>query len=130
MIVARFKVQCWPERTEEMGAATAVEAPSREIPGVVHFDAARSLTDPDTFVVIDVFEDRHALERQNAQGEVAKVLTLIEAGALTGAFEWTVWEPQRRSRSGYARQVDGYLRPEAARARRRPAIGGWPAGFR
>ena len=76
-----------------MGAAiAAVEAPSREIPGVVHFDAARSLTDPDTFVVIDVFEDRHALERQNAQGEVAKMLTPIEAGALTGAFEWTVWE--------------------------------------
>jgi quinol monooxygenase YgiN len=93
MIVARFKVQCRPEHTEEMGAAiAAVEAPSREIPGVVHFDAARSLTDPDTFVVIEVFEDRHALERQNAQGEVAKVLTLIEAGALTGAFEWTVWE--------------------------------------
>ena len=43
MIVARFKVQCRPERTEEMGAAiAAVEAPSREIPGVVHFDAARS----------------------------------------------------------------------------------------
>jgi quinol monooxygenase YgiN len=93
MILARFKVQCRPERTEEMGAAiAAVEIPSREIPGVVHFDAARSLTDPDTFVVIEVFEDRHALERQNAQGEVAKMLTLIEAGALTGAFEWTAWE--------------------------------------
>jgi hypothetical protein len=34
MIVARFKVRCRPERTEEMGAAiAAVEAPSREIPG-------------------------------------------------------------------------------------------------
>ena len=28
----------------------------------------------------------------NAQGEVAKVLSLIEAGALTGNYEWTVWE--------------------------------------
>jgi quinol monooxygenase YgiN len=93
MIVARFKVQCRPERTEEMCAAiAAVEAPSREIPGVVHFDAARSLTDPDTFVVIEVFQDRQALERQNAQGEVAKVLSLIEAGALTGDYEWAVWE--------------------------------------
>jgi len=35
MIVARFKVQCRPERSEEMAAAiAAVEAPSREIPGV------------------------------------------------------------------------------------------------
>jgi hypothetical protein len=33
-----------------------------------------------------------ALERQNAQDEVAKVLSLIEAGALTGDYEWTVWE--------------------------------------
>ena len=93
MIVARFKVQCRPERTEEMGAAiAAVEAPSREMPGVVHFDVARSLTDPDTFVVIEVFEDRQALERQNAQSEVAKVLSLIEAGVLTRDYEWTVWE--------------------------------------
>jgi len=31
-----------------MGAAiAAVEAPSREIPGVVHFDVARSLMDPE-----------------------------------------------------------------------------------
>jgi hypothetical protein len=39
-----------------------------------------------------VFEDRQALERQNAQGEVAKVLSLVEAGALTGDLEWTDWE--------------------------------------
>jgi quinol monooxygenase YgiN len=93
MIVARFKVRCRPERTEEMAAAiAAVEAPSREIPGVVHFDVARSLTDPGTFVVIEVFEDRQALERQNAQSEVARVLSLVEAGTLTGDYEWTVWE--------------------------------------
>jgi quinol monooxygenase YgiN len=55
MILARFQVQCRPERTEEMAAAiAAVEAPSRALPGVVHFDVARSLTDPDTFVVIEV----------------------------------------------------------------------------
>jgi quinol monooxygenase YgiN len=93
MIVARFKVQCQPERTEEMRAAiAAVEAPSREIPGVIHFDVARSLTEPNTFIVIEVFEDRQALDRQNAQGEVANVLSLVEAGALTGDYEWTVWE--------------------------------------
>jgi hypothetical protein len=43
-------------------------------------------------IVIEVFKDRQALERQNAQGEVAQVLSLIEAGALTGDPEWTVWE--------------------------------------
>jgi quinol monooxygenase YgiN len=93
MIVGRFKVQCRPDRTDEMAAAiAAVEAPSRGLPGVIHFDVARSLTDPNSFVVIEVFEDSRALERQSAQSEVARVLGLIEAGALTGDLEWTVWE--------------------------------------
>jgi quinol monooxygenase YgiN len=96
MIIGRFKVQCQPDRTDEMAAAiAAVEAPSRELPGVIHFDVARSLTDPNSFVVIEVFEDRQALERQDAQSEVARVLGLIEAGALTGDLEWTVWEASR-----------------------------------
>jgi quinol monooxygenase YgiN len=93
MIIGRFKVQCRPDRTEEMAAAiAAVEAPSRELPGVIHFDVARSLTNPNSFVVIEVFEDRRALDRQNAQSEVARVLGLIESGALTGDMEWTVWD--------------------------------------
>jgi len=93
IIVARFRLQCRPERAEEMAAAiAAVEAPSRALPGVVYFDVARSLTDPDTFVVIEVFEDHQALDHQNAQREVAQVLSLIEVGALTGDYEWTVWE--------------------------------------
>jgi quinol monooxygenase YgiN len=93
MIVARFKVQCHPENAEEVAAAiAAVEAPSRGLPGVIHFDVARSLTDPNSFVVVEVFEDRQALERQEAQAEVAAVLSLVEAGALARPFQWTVWE--------------------------------------
>ena len=92
MIVARFVVRCRPERTEEVAAAiAAVEAPSRELPGVVHFDVARCLTDPDTLVVLEVFEDEQALQRQNAQAEVAAVLGLVDAGAVTRDPEWTVW---------------------------------------
>jgi quinol monooxygenase YgiN len=65
MIVARFKVQCRPDRTEEVAAAiAAVEPPGRQPTGVVHFDVARSLTDLNTFIVIEVFENRDALERQ------------------------------------------------------------------
>lgn len=93
MIIGRFKVRCRPERAEEMAARIAlVEAPSRALPGVVHFDVARSLTDPDEFVVIEVFEDRAALDRQDAQAEVAAVLDLVSDGALVGDYEWTVWE--------------------------------------
>ena len=79
MIIGRFKVQCRPERADEMAATiAAVEAPSRDLPGVVHFDVARSLTDPNTFFAIEVFEDRAALERQNAQSEVAQVVNLVQ----------------------------------------------------
>ena len=93
MIVARFRVCCRPDRADEVAAAiAAVEAPSRALPGVVHFDVARSLTDPDAFVVVEVFDDRAALDRQNAQGEVAEVLRLLHAGALVGDVEWTIWE--------------------------------------
>jgi quinol monooxygenase YgiN len=93
MIIGRFKVQSRPEYADELAAAiAAVEAPSRELPGVVHFDVSRSLTDPNTFIAVEVFEDRDALIRQNAQAEVDAMLSRIRAGALTGPMEWTVWE--------------------------------------
>lgn len=93
MIVGRFKIQCQPDRTEEVAAViAAVEAPSRQLPGVIHFDIGRSLTDPNRFIAVEVFEDRQALDRQNAQDEVAKLLDLINAGAIVGDYEWTVWE--------------------------------------
>jgi quinol monooxygenase YgiN len=93
MIIGRFKVQSRPERDAELAAAiAAVEGPSRALPGVVHFDVARSLTEPNTFVVTEVFEDRAALDRQNEQGVVAAVISLVDDGALTRDMEWTVWE--------------------------------------
>lgn len=93
MIVGRFTVECRPEWTERVAAAiAAVEAPSRQLPGVVHFDTARSLTDPNRLLAVEVFEDRAALELQNSQTEVAALLTLIDEGALTRPYEWTVWE--------------------------------------
>ncbi len=93
MIVCRYELRCRPERAEEMTAALiAVAGPSRHVPGVVHFDVARSLTDPDTFVVLEAFEDRAALARQEEQAEVAAVLALVEDGAVTREPEWIVWE--------------------------------------
>jgi quinol monooxygenase YgiN len=70
----------------------AIEPPSRALPGVVSFDVARSLTDPNSFVAIEVFEDRDALDRQNAQAEVAKLIDLMGSGAITSDYEFTVWE--------------------------------------
>jgi len=93
MIIGRFAVRAAPGKADEVAAAiAAVEAPSLAIPGVLHFDTARSLTDPDVFVVLEVFEHREAFDRQNAQPEVAAVLGLVDAGAVVGGYAWTTWE--------------------------------------
>jgi len=93
MIVARFKVRCVPDKTEAMvQVMRAVVTPSRALPGVIHFDIARDVTDADSLIATEVFEDRVALERQNAQPEVEAVMKLIEAGALSMAPEWTIYE--------------------------------------
>jgi quinol monooxygenase YgiN len=93
MIIGRFAVHCRPERTAEMAEALiAVEAPSRDLAGVVHFDAARSLTDPNTFIVTEVFEDHEAFDRRNTLSEVAHVLQLVPSGTITGEYEWKTWE--------------------------------------
>jgi quinol monooxygenase YgiN len=60
--------------------------------GVIHFDVARDVTEPESLIATEVFEDRAAMERQEAQPEVASVMEVIEAGALSGAPEWTIYE--------------------------------------
>jgi quinol monooxygenase YgiN len=93
MIVVRFKVRCVPDKTEQMKAAmAAVVGPSRTLAGVVHFDVAQDTTDPNALIATEVFEDRAAMDRQEAQPEVAMVMELVEAGALAGAPEWTIYE--------------------------------------
>jgi quinol monooxygenase YgiN len=93
VIVVRFRLQCQPDRTEEVEAAmNDVVGPSRQLPGVMHFDVARSTTDADTLIAVEVFEDRAAMEAQESQPEVAKVVGLMEAGALAAAPEWTIYE--------------------------------------
>lgn len=93
MIVVRFRVQCRPEKTDEvMAAMKDVVGPSRQLPGVIHFDVARDVTDPDALIATEVFEDRAAMERQESQPEVANVVGLVEAGALAAPPEWTIYE--------------------------------------
>ena len=93
MIVVRFKVRCQPARTDEMAAAmTDVIAPSRALPGVLHFDIGRDLTDPDALIATEVFEHQEALESQEALPEVGRVIRLVEEGALQGPPEWTIYE--------------------------------------
>jgi quinol monooxygenase YgiN len=79
VIVVRFKVQCQPEKTGQVMAALAeVVAASRGVEGVVSFDIGRDLTDPDSFVATEVFEDRAALDRQESLPEVETAMAVFE----------------------------------------------------
>jgi quinol monooxygenase YgiN len=78
MIVVRFKVQCRPDKTEQaLAAFKEVVAPSRAVDGVVSFDIARDLVDPDSIIATEVFEDRAALDRQESLPEVQNVIGLL-----------------------------------------------------
>jgi len=91
MIVLRFKVQCRPEKADEVMAALAeVVAPARAVAGVISFDIARDLTDPNAFIATEVFEDQEARERQESMPQVGKVMALLPE-ALAAPPEATVF---------------------------------------
>jgi len=91
MIVVRFKVKCLPDKTEQLRVAfeEVVDA-SRNVEGVLNFDIARDLTDPDSFIATEIFVDRSALARQEALKEVQRVITLLP-DVLAEAPEATVY---------------------------------------
>jgi quinol monooxygenase YgiN len=78
MLVIRFKVQCQPEKLDEaLAAFAAVVPPSREIEGVVSFDIARDILEPNSIVVVEVFQDEDARARQESLSEVGRVMGLL-----------------------------------------------------
>lgn len=91
MIVLRFKVQCQPDQASAVSDAMSdVVTASRSLPGVIHFDVGRDLTEPNTLIATEVFEDVAARERQEALPEVAKVMSLLPS-ALAGPPEATLF---------------------------------------
>jgi quinol monooxygenase YgiN len=87
MLVLRFKVTCQPGKADDLATAFAdVVGPSRNLPGVVSFDVARDVTDANTFIATEVFEDADARARQEALPEVAAVMGLMPT-ALAGPPE-------------------------------------------
>ena len=91
MIVVRFKVKCRQEKAEEARALLkAVVITSRAVEGVLSFDIARDLTDPNSFIATEVFTDRAALARQESLPEVQKVMALLP-GVLATEPEATVY---------------------------------------
>jgi quinol monooxygenase YgiN len=93
VLVVRFKVRCRSDKTPQMaGAMKNVAEAVRVLPGVIHFDVARDLTDDDALIATEVFEDRAAMEREESLPQVAMVVELMQSGALAGAPEWTIFE--------------------------------------
>jgi quinol monooxygenase YgiN len=90
-MVIRFRVRCRPDKAEELSEAfEEVLGPSRAVHGVVSFDIARSLDDPNVFIATEVFEDPAARERQEALPEVGKVMAMLP-GALASPPEATIF---------------------------------------
>jgi quinol monooxygenase YgiN len=78
VLVVRFKVRARPEAAGQVAAALErVIVPSRALPGVLEVDIARCLDDPNTFIATEVYEDRAALDRQEALPVVEQALALI-----------------------------------------------------
>ena len=91
MLVVRFKVRFKPEKTEEaLAVFREVIAPSRAVDGVVSFDIARDLSDPNAVIATEVFTDRAALNRQESLLVVQKTIGLLEE-LVAGPPEATVF---------------------------------------
>ena len=87
MIVVRFKVKCKPEKTDQaLAAFREIVAASRPLDGVINFDMGRDITDPDTFIAIEIFADRAALARQESLPVVQKTMGLFQ--------EWLAGDPE------------------------------------
>ena len=78
MVILRFKIRSKPDRSDELMAALAeIITPARATEGVVEFDIARVLRDPDSFIATAIYEDGAALERQESLPEVHRVMAML-----------------------------------------------------
>jgi hypothetical protein len=113
MIVVRFKVECQPEKAEQVREALEqVIAPSRALAGVISFDIGRDLADPSAFVATEVFEDRAALD-----------LGLLDLSSCAegshedegGSYDWLCDRARRRRSRAGGRSLSHAARTPPAR---------------
>jgi quinol monooxygenase YgiN len=92
MIILRFKIRSKPDKSDEVMAALAAIIPAaRATDGVIDFDIARVLLDPDAFIATAVYEDGAALARQEAAPEVLTAMALF-AQSLAAPPERTIFD--------------------------------------
>jgi quinol monooxygenase YgiN len=77
MIIFRVSGKVYPHMTEEARRRfTDLSVASRNVPGVISFDVAQDVTDPEVFVSIEIYEDQVAVDRQ---GDLAELRALMAA---------------------------------------------------
>ena len=78
MIILRFKIRSKPDKRDDLIAAlTEIITPARATEGVINFDIARVLLDPDAFIATAIYQDGAALERQESLPQVARVMAML-----------------------------------------------------
>ena len=78
MVILRFKIHSKPDKSDELMAALGeIITPARATEGVISFDIARALIDPDSFIATAIYEDGAALERQESLPEVDRVMKIL-----------------------------------------------------
>jgi quinol monooxygenase YgiN len=78
MVILRFKIRSKPDKSDELMAALAeIISPARATEGVMSFDIARTLLDPDSFIATAIYENGAALERQESLPQVARVMKML-----------------------------------------------------
>ena len=84
MVILRFKIHSKPDKSDDLMAALAeIITPARATEGVINFDIARVLRDPDWFIATAVYEDGAALERQESLPEVHRVMAMLPESLVT-----------------------------------------------
>ena len=92
MVILRFKIHSKSDKSLElMAALSEIITPARATKGVISFDIARVLLDPDSFIATAVYEDGAALQRQESLPEVDRVMTMLPE-SLVAPPERTIFE--------------------------------------
>jgi len=91
MIVVRFKLRCRPEKAEQLKVAFGeVIAASRPLEGVISFDIGQDLSEADTFIGVEVFDDKATLDRQESLPVTQRTIGLL-GEAVVGDLEATIY---------------------------------------
>ena len=78
MVILRFKIRSKPDKSDKLMSALAeILAPARATKGVINFDIARDLLEPDWFIATAIYDDGAALARQESLPEVDRVMAML-----------------------------------------------------